>query len=123
MIVAEPKKKRRMGRPPTGKVLVGFKLTPELAKMIRENGQENSELVETAVRDWLGRSASATPAPPGTPQELMPPAFVLPGDNRSRTPHKTARRAQGAARKTIPANAWSAGRQHSPERGSSFHLN
>jgi hypothetical protein len=65
MLVAEPKKKSRMGRPPTGKVLIGFKLTPELAKMIREtaaaNGQENSELVEAAVRDWLSQGIPKTP--------------------------------------------------------------
>jgi hypothetical protein len=44
------KKKRPPGRPPTGKVLVGFKLSPELAKTIRkvarQTRRQHSEMVE-----------------------------------------------------------------------------
>jgi Ribbon-helix-helix protein, copG family len=55
---SEPKnKKRKVGRPPTGKVLVGFKLSPELVKTIRrvakQTGRQQSELVEEALWNWL----------------------------------------------------------------------
>jgi hypothetical protein len=50
-------KSRPVGRPPNGKILVGFKLTPEIVNTLRsqarKTGRQNSELVELALRDWF----------------------------------------------------------------------
>jgi hypothetical protein len=64
MKVAGSKEKRRIGRPPTGKVLVGFKLSPDIAnrirKVARQTGRQQSELVEEAVRHWLAGPSRTT---------------------------------------------------------------
>jgi hypothetical protein len=49
--------KRGPGRPPTGKVLVGFKLSPELAKAVRKTAAREkrkiSDLAEEILRTHL----------------------------------------------------------------------
>jgi len=54
-----PIKKRPPGRPPTGKVLVGFKLSPELVELLRRAAhrtkQTKSAIVEEALKAYLER--------------------------------------------------------------------
>jgi hypothetical protein len=54
MKLEERPKKRGPGRPRTGKVLIGFKLSPELAKAIRKTSRQTkekqSDLVEQILR-------------------------------------------------------------------------
>jgi hypothetical protein len=72
-----------MGRPPglgPPRKLIGFKLPPELVEMIRQtaaaSGDENSKLVEAAVRHWLARPQSHMPAAMAAehPKEAETPA-------------------------------------------------
>ena len=98
MLIAEPKKKSRMGRPPTGELLIGFKLSPELIKVNRRSKRPREQRLSRdgsarlvgpdLQRDtpWGLERAPGDVQEPQTSQETYPRYKNIPWSHARATP-------------------------------------